>query len=83
MVLAASAEAAKEEEAITERRVWMAGKFQPYRGEKRRKETARKAKKEEKLRKKLEKKEGALPTEEGEPEGGSPLAEEPPPGPAS
>lgn len=61
----------------------MAGKFQPYRGEKRRKETARKAKKDEKLRKKLGKKEGALPTEESEPTGDSPPAEEPPPHPSS
>lgn len=61
----------------------MPGRFQPYRGEKRRKETARKAKKDEKLRKKLGKKEGALPTEENELEGGSPPAEEPPPHPSS
>jgi hypothetical protein len=44
----------------------MAGKFQPYRGEKRRKETARKTKQEEKLRKKLERKESVLPTGDGE-----------------
>ncbi|MDE2058689.1 MAG: hypothetical protein KGL31_12135 [candidate division NC10 bacterium] len=61
----------------------MAGKFQPYRGEKRRKEAARKTKQEEKLRKKLERKEGALPTEEIESDKGSPPAEEPPPDPAS
>ena len=61
----------------------MPGKFQPYRGEKRRKETARKTKKEEKLRKKLGKKEGALPTEESAPAVGSPHAEEPPPHPSS
>ncbi|MBI2882457.1 MAG: hypothetical protein HYY11_00880 [Candidatus Methylomirabilis oxyfera] len=61
----------------------MAGKFQPYRGEKRRKETARKAKQEEKLRKKLERKEGVLPTVEGEPEEDLPPAEEPPPHPSS
>jgi hypothetical protein len=61
----------------------MAGKFQPYRGEKRRKETARKAKQEEKLRKKLERKESVLPAGEAEPEGGVPPAEEPPPDPVS
>lgn len=56
----------------------MARKFQPYRGEKRRKEVARKAKQEGKLRKKLEKKDGVLPAEGGDPEEGSPPAEEPP-----
>jgi hypothetical protein len=61
----------------------MAGKFQPYRGEKRRKEVKRKTKQEEKLRKKLERKEGAVPTVEGEPEEDSPLAEEPPSHPGS
>ncbi|HWQ70050.1 MAG TPA: hypothetical protein VN494_08895 [Patescibacteria group bacterium] len=61
----------------------MAGKFQPYRGEKRRKETARKTKQEEKLRKKLERKEGILPAGEGEPEENLPPAEEPPPPPGS
>lgn len=61
----------------------MAGKFQPYRGEKRRKETARKTKQEEKLRKKLERKESGLPTVEGEPEEDVPAADEPPPPPSS
>lgn len=63
----------------------MAGKFQPYRGEKRRKEVARKTKQEEKLRKRLERKEGILPAGEGEQEQeeGSPPAEEPPPSPSS
>ena len=73
------AQGAKKSEAITERRLWMAGKFQPYRGEKRRKETARKTRKDEKLKKKQEKKEGVLPIEEGELEEGSAPAEEPPP----
>jgi hypothetical protein len=61
----------------------MAGKFQPYRGEKRRKETARKTKQEEKLRKKLERKEGVLPAGEGESEEDSTPVEEPPPHPGS
>ncbi|NJD67319.1 MAG: hypothetical protein C3F12_13385 [Candidatus Methylomirabilota bacterium] len=56
----------------------MAGKFQPYRGEKRRKEAARKAKQEEKLRKKLERKESTTPVGESEPEEELPAAEEPP-----
>lgn len=55
----------------------MAGKFQPYRGEKRRKEVARKTKQEEKLRKRLERKDGVLPAAESEPEEDSPPAEEP------
>lgn len=58
----------------------MAGKFQPYRGEKRRKEVKRKAKQDEKLRKRLERKEGTSPAGEGEPEVELPSAEELPPG---
>lgn len=57
----------------------MAGKFQPYRGEKRRKEVARKAKQEEKLRKRLERKEGGLGTAEEESGEDMPSAEELPP----
>jgi hypothetical protein len=57
----------------------MAGKFQPYRGEKRRKEVARKAKQEEKLRKRLERKEGTLEAVEEEPGEGTPPTEELPP----
>jgi len=57
----------------------MAGKFQPYRGEKRRKEVARKAKQEEKLRKRLERKEGTLGVTEDEPGEAAPPTEELPP----
>jgi hypothetical protein len=72
--------AAKKRKRRLQKGEWrMAGKFQPYRGEKRRKEVARKAKQEEKLRKKLERKEGALGAVEDEPEAELPPAEELPP----
>jgi hypothetical protein len=61
----------------------MAGRFQPYRGEKRRKEEARKARKEEKLKRKQGRKGSGPPIEGIEPEKpnsepGSPPAENPP-----
>ena len=75
-------------EAIVEGRSGMPGRFQPYRGEKRRKEEARKTRKEQKLKRKQGRK-GAGPPIEGiepeepESEPGSPPAENPTAGPPS